>query len=168
MDGPSGSLGNRVGIPRPESLNISEEASARKPSDIFVRAHTRARAKDWSYSRWSRKWPTYCLIFDTETTLDSAQKLNFGAFRRCKLVGSKYVCVAEGIFHRDDLSEPEQKLLHRYKVDPPTLAAVEYFPAETTPGLISRSSFVNSVFWKSVRKRELIVGFNLPFGGHVV
>jgi hypothetical protein len=163
MDGPSGSLGNRVGIPRRKHLNISEKASSQKPSDIFVRAHTRARTKDWSDSGWSRKWPTYCLIFDTETTLDSAQRLNFGAFRRCKLVGSKYVCVAEGVFHRDELSEPEQKLLHRYKVDPPTLAAVEYFPAETTLGLMSRSSFVNRVFWKSVRKRELIVGFNLPF-----
>jgi hypothetical protein len=163
MDGPSGSLGNRVAIPRLESLNISEEASAQKPSDIFVRAHTRASAKEWSDSRWFRKWPTYCLIFDTETTLDSAQKLNFGAYRRCKLVGSKYVCVAEGIFHRDDLSGPAQKLLRRYKVDPPTLAAVEYFPAETTLGLMSRSSFVSRVFWKSVKKRELIVGFNLPF-----
>ncbi len=156
-------MGDRVATPRLEHLNISEEASAQKASDIFVRAHTRARARDWSDSRWSRKWPAYCLIFDTETTLDSAQKLNFGAYRRCKLVGSKYVCVAEGIFHRDELSELAQKLLRRYKVDPPTLAAVEYFPAATTLGLLSRSSFVSRVFWKSVKKRELIVGFNLPF-----
>jgi hypothetical protein len=164
MDGPSGSLGNRVGTPRRQQpLNIDEQASAQKASDIFVRAHTRARVTDWSDSRWSRRWPAYCLIFDTETTLDTAQRLNFGAFRRCKLVGSKYVCVAEGIFYRDDLPEPAQKLLHRYKVDPPTLAAVEHFPAVTTLGLMSRSSFVSSVFWKSVRNRELIVGFNLPF-----
>ena len=163
MDGPSGPLGNRVKIPRQKPLSTGEEASAQKPSDIFVRAHTSSRAKDWSNSRWSRKWPEYCLIFDTETTLDPAQKLNFGVFRRCKLVGSKYMCVAEGIFHRDDLSESAQKLLHKYKVDPPTLAAVEYFPAETILSLMSRSSFVRRIFWKSVKNRELIVAFNLPF-----
>jgi hypothetical protein len=38
-----------------------------------------AAMKRPSERRWSRKWPPYCLIFDTETTLDPAQKLNFGA-----------------------------------------------------------------------------------------
>jgi len=109
------------------------------------------------------KWPTYCLIIDTETTLDPAQKLNFGAFRRCKLVGSKYVCVAEGIFHKDDLSEPELKLLQRYRNDPPTLASVEYFPAQTELTLMSRTTFVDQVFWNSIKKGELIVSFNSPF-----
>ena len=163
MDGPSGSLGNRVGIPRREPLNISEGESAQMAYDIFVRAHSRVRTKDTSNRGWSRKWPTYCLIFDTETTLDPAQRLNFGAFRRCKLVGSKYVCVAEGIFHRDDISKPELELLQQYKIAPPTLVAVEHFPAETTLRLMSRSSFVSSVFWNSVRKGELIVSFNSPF-----
>jgi hypothetical protein len=32
-----------------------------------------------------------------------------------------------------------------------------------TLGLMSRAEFVSRVFWKSVRKGELIVGFNLPF-----
>jgi hypothetical protein len=128
-----------------------------------VRAHTRVRTRDPWDKRWSPKWPKHCLIFDTETTLDPAQKLNFGAFRRCKLVGSKYVCVVEGIFHRDDVSEPELKILRRYKSNPPTIASVEYFPAQTELSLANRSSFVNSVFWNSVKKGELIISFNSPF-----
>ena len=140
-----------------------DEDSARKRHDIFVRAHTSARtATSWDKRR-SLKWPERCLIFDTETTLDPAQELNFGAFRRCKLVGSKYVCVAEGIFYRDDVTAAQLKLLEKYKTDPPTLAAVEYFPTETQLSLRDHTSFIRDVFWKSVRKGEMIVGFNLPF-----
>ncbi len=128
-----------------------------------MRAHTSVRAKTGSDRRWAPKWPRHCLIFDTETTLDPAQKLNFGAFRRCKLVGSRYVCVAEGIFHRDDVTKGQSNVLQRYKSDPPTLPEIEHFPAETQLILQNRTSFVRSVFWKSVRKGELIVGFNLPF-----
>ena len=128
-----------------------------------MRAHTSVRAKNTWDRRWSRNWPTYCLIFDAETTLDPAQKLNFGAFRRCKLVGSKYVCVAEGIFYRDDIAEPELKLLQVYRNNPPTFASVEYFPAKTELILTSRASFVKSVFWNSVKNGELIVCFNSPF-----
>jgi hypothetical protein len=128
-----------------------------------VRAHTCVRTKSASDRRWSPKWPRHCLIFDTETTLDPAQKLTFGAFRRCKLVGSRYVCVAEGIFHRDDVTNTQSNVLQRYKSDPPTLPEIEHFPAETQLGLQNRTSFVRSIFWKSVQKGELIVGFNLPF-----
>src|SRR5258708_21333847 len=162
MDGPSGSLGNRVALPGLEPLN-TKDVPTQELHDIFVRAHTRVPTSGASDGRWSRKWPTYCLVFDTETTLDPAQKLNFGVFRRCKLVGSKYVCVAEGIFYKDDISETALKLLQQYKMDPPTLATVEHFPAETTLGLMSRSSFVRRAFWNSVRKGELIISFNSPF-----
>jgi hypothetical protein len=163
MDGPSGSLGNGVKVSRLKHARTKRNDSEQERHDIFVRAHTRVRAKNARDRQWSPKWPKHCLIFDTETTLDPAQKLNFGAFRRCKLVDSKYVCVAEGIFHRDDVSEPELRLLHRYRSNPPTLASVEYFPAETELSLTSRSSFVNNVFWNSIKKGELIISFNSPF-----
>ena len=103
------------------------------------------------------------MIFDTETTHDPVQRLNFGAFRQCKLVGARYVCVAEGIFYRDNVTAAQLKLLQKYKKDPPTLAAVEHVPSKTQLSLESRASFVRRVFWHSVRKGELIVGFNLPF-----
>jgi hypothetical protein len=162
VDGPSSAFGSGLG-PAGRGHFAIEAKPDRKPQDIFVRAHTSARAKDSFDRRWSRKWPYECLIFDSETTLDPSQRLNFGAFRRCKLVGSKYVCVAEGIFHRDDISATQLRFLQKYKADPPTLAGVEYFPAQTELSLRNRTLFLRSVFWKSVRNEELIVGFNLPF-----
>src|SRR5580704_1822395 len=117
MDGAAGSIGSRhYGRKR-----LARTGTIREPErhDIFVRAHTSVRSES-DYHRGSPKWPRHCLIFDTETALDTAQQLNFGAFRRCKLVGSKYVCVAEGIFHRDELTKAEANALQRYKDDPPT------------------------------------------------
>jgi hypothetical protein len=162
VDGTPGALGSGLGSAGRGHLAVKDD-SAQKRHDIFVRAHTSARAKDSSDKRWSPKWPSHCLIFDTETTLDPSQKLNFGAFRRCKLVGSKYVCVAEGIFHRDDVTASQLRVLQKYKDDPTTLASVEYFPAETQLSLQDHTSFVRVVFWKSVQEGEMIVGFNLPF-----
>jgi hypothetical protein len=163
MDGPSGTLGNRFSTSRRKQLKTKRNNSQQERHDIFVRAHTSVRAKNAWDKRWSPKWPKHCLIFDTETTLDPAQRLNFGAFRRCKLVGFKYVCVAEGIFHRDDASEADLQLLQKYRSNPPTLAGVEHFPAQTELSLRSRASFVKSVFWNSIKKGESIVSFNSPF-----
>jgi hypothetical protein len=163
MDGAAGSKGRRFPASRRKLLASAGEIPEQERHDIFVRAHTSVRTKTASDRRWSPKWPRHCLIFDTETTLDPAQQLNFGAFRRCKLVGSKYVCVAEGIFHRDDLTVAQSNVLQRYKNDPPTLPEIEHFPAETQLSLQNRTSFVRSIFWKSVRKGELILCFNIPF-----
>ena len=163
MDGATGSKGRRLATSRRKRIASAGEIPEQKRHDIFVRAHTSVRTKTASDRRWSPKWPRHCLIFDTETTLDPTQKLNFGAFRRCKLVGSTYVCVAEGIFHRDDVTNAQLNVLQRYKNDPPTLPEIEHFPAETQLSLRNCSSFVRSVFWKSVRKGELIICFNLPF-----
>jgi hypothetical protein len=162
MDGTSDSLRSRS-HPREEHISTTSNLSEQNRHDIFVRAHTRLRKKEATNRRWSPKWPKYCLIFDTETTLDTAQKLNFGTYRRCQLTGNKYVCVAEGILYRDDLPKSQLKLLQRYKNNPSTIPSIELFPAQMTLGLLSRSSFVSRVFWKSIRKGELVVCFNSPF-----
>jgi hypothetical protein len=73
------------------------------------------------------------------------------------------MCVEEGIFHKDDLSEQEQNLLNEYRNNPPTLAAIKHFPARTELRLMNRSSFVGRIFWKAVKKGWLIVSFNSPF-----
>jgi DNA polymerase type B, organellar and viral len=162
MDGPSGARGSRIAAPREEDVASAANKSEQECHDIFVRAHTCVRTPNQRDRRWSPRWPRHCLIFDTETTLDPAQQLNFGSYRRCELVGDKYACVAEGIFYKDDIPENQVKLLQQYKCSPETLPLVEFFPAQTTLGLMTRASFL-SVFWKSIRKGELIVGFNLPF-----
>jgi DNA polymerase type B, organellar and viral len=162
MDGATGSIGSCHASVGRKRLASAGKIVEPERHDIFVRAHTSVRSES-DYRRVSPKWPRHCLIFDTETTLDTAQRLNFGAFRRCKRVGSKYVCVAEGILHRDDLTKAEANVLQKYKDDPPTIPEIENFPAQTQLSLQNRSEFVSTVFWKSVRNGELIVCFNLPF-----
>jgi hypothetical protein len=78
-------------------------------------------------------------------------------------VGDEYLCLDEGIFYRDDLPGSQVKLLDRYRRNPKTLPSIETFPAAMTLRLMTRSAFINRVFWKSVRKGDLVVGFNLPF-----
>jgi len=131
--------------------------------DIFVRAHTPVRNKKGRKRRWSAKWPRYCLIVDTETTVDATQRLNFGCYRRCKLEGGKYLCIEEGLFYADDLPPADVKTLESYRDHRKTTANIEWFPAKMTLRLMTRSSFVNRIFWKSIRWGELVVGFNLPF-----
>jgi len=97
--------------------------------DIFVRAHTSVRAENRRRKPWVRKWPRHCLIFDTETTVDTIQDLNFGVYRRCELVRETYRCVAEGIFYRDDIAKSDLELLQRYSINPKTSPSIEHFPA---------------------------------------
>src|SRR5215469_3583641 len=128
MDGPTGSRGKHPTSPRKEVVS-SANSSNQERHDIFVRAHTRVRTRIGRDRRWSAKWPRHCLIFDTETTLDPAQKLNFGTYRRCVLVDDEYLCLQEGIFYQDDLPSSQPKLLEQYRKHPKTLPSIETFPA---------------------------------------
>ena len=163
MDGAPSTRGSDLAVLRRKALAKASEQPNHEHRDIFVRAHTSVRTSNQRDRRWARTWPTHCLIIDSETTLDPLQSLNFGVYRRCILVRGKYLCVAEGIFYRDGLSRRELRRLQRYKSNPKTLPSIEYFPAPITLGLMSRSEFIRRIFWKSIRRGELIIGFNLPF-----
>jgi hypothetical protein len=65
-------------------------------------------------------WPRRVLFFDTETTTDPTQTLNFGSYRKCRMIGAKYVCVEEGFFYADEL--PCQR---RFNSDPPLRGIAE-------------------------------------------
>jgi len=131
--------------------------------DVYVRAHTPVKPKKgWDRKR-SHKWPRYCLIFDTETRVDAKQKLTFGCYRRCVLDGDGYRCIEEGLFYADDPPQNDVAILERYTADKRNIASIESFPAKTSIGLMTRSAFVNRIFWRAIQRRELIVGFNLPF-----
>jgi DNA polymerase type B, organellar and viral len=135
----------------------------RDPNDIFVRAHTPVRKKKEWNRWWSQKWPGYCLAFDTETAVDTSQKLNFGCYRRCQLVRNKYLCIEEGLFYSDDLPQSDLNVLKTYRGNGKTTANIEWFPSRTTLQLMTRSSFISRVFWPAIRRGDLLVGFNLPF-----
>lgn len=88
------------------------------------------------------------LIFDTETTIDAAQRLRFGVYqvRRGEMLDT------HGVFYNPDvLSKSEQVVLLRYA---------------RTQGLtvLSVSAFIEDVFFAiGYELRATIVGFNLPF-----
>ena len=136
--------------------------------DLHLRAHVvvsggkKARAKKRKKSqRRTKLWPENALVWDTETTLDLEQKLNFGIWRFCEVRDGVYVPVQEGIFYRDDLPTKDvQKIIAYAK----TRLADQLVPgADRELVVLTRSEFVERVFWESVRAGALVVGFNQPF-----
>ncbi len=149
----------------PVQKSAPPEASVPEVREIFVRAHTVVANKEPRERPSPPKWPDEVIVLDTESTRDTAQKLNFGAYRRCKPGPVGYQCVEEGLFYTGDLSERDVQVLRRYVDDPRNLPGTEVkkFPPQTRLHLYSRSEFVGRVFWKYVREGAMVVGFNLPF-----
>lgn len=131
--------------------------------DIFVRAHVPFPSKQKWLRNLPAKWPKVALIFDTETTLDPTQKLTFGCFRCCQLIGRTYRCIEEGLFHADAATASDLKVLRQYVENPTNIPETERLPPQIKLRLMSRTLFVNRVFWRAVRSGDLVVGFNLPF-----
>src|SRR3974390_2149104 len=130
--------------------------------DIFVRAHAPSPRSEWRRKR-PEKWPDFALIFDTESTIDPKQKLTFGCYRRCQLIGDRYQCIEEGLFYSDSLSVQNQNTLDHYINNPKNTPSTERLPPQIRLKLHTRTSFVNYLFWTAVQSGHLIVGFNLPF-----
>ena len=106
-------------------------------------------------------WPNYALVWDTETTLDLEQKLNFGVWRFCKLEGAEYVSIQEGIFYRDELLAHHIRTIRSYTRN--NFADGLASGSDSQLVIMTRAEFVERVFWESVRAGALIVSFNLPF-----
>ncbi|HXB98934.1 MAG TPA: hypothetical protein VNU74_00955, partial [Terriglobales bacterium] len=136
--------------------------------DLHLRAHVvvsggrKARAKKRKKSQRTPKlWPDYALVWDTESTLDLEQRLNFGIWRFCELQDGDYVSLQEGIFYRDGLPAKDVRKVVRYAKN--RLADRLVPEADRELVVLTRSEFVERVFWESVRAGTLIIGFNLPF-----
>jgi hypothetical protein len=111
--------------------------------------------------------PRFALVLDTETTIDAAQRLNFGSYRYCRIFWEgqvpSLVCVEEGLFHAADLELRDpvgyQELVEyarRHKAD-----VAPGFPGRLW--LRSEEEFRDVLWQEAIKKRSLIVGFNLPF-----
>jgi hypothetical protein len=95
----------------------------------------------------------YVLVFDTETTTDPAQRLQFGAYQ----VRYRGRLVEAGLFH-GELSSTDKVTLET------AFAALRPSKAGETLKLLSRQEFVDNVLMQwGYRAGGLIVGFNLPF-----
>jgi hypothetical protein len=137
-----------------------------KSHDIFVRAHTvtaEKKKKKRKNQDDGPKWPVRVLVLDTETTTDTWQQLTFGAYRLCELIGGKYVCSEEGLFYADRLGPRQFGVLQSYVATQLADIEVKSFPPKLNLELYSRSEFLEQVFWKAIKNRTMIVGFNLPF-----
>ncbi|MFY9737683.1 MAG: hypothetical protein WAK11_01395, partial [Candidatus Cybelea sp.] len=87
------------------------------------------------------------LVFDTETTVDAAQRLLFGFFR----LYERDRLVREGIIVADLL-------------DHESMIAISEYAAKCRLRIYSRERFVEEVFYPEVcAEGSLCVGFNLPF-----
>src|SRR6516164_1609775 len=90
--------------------------------DLYLRAHTvvpgdtsEQAQEPAQRSRSPKLWPDYALVWDTETSLNLEQTLNFGVWRFCQLQGTEYVAVQEGIFYRDWLPAKDIQTILAYK-----------------------------------------------------
>ena len=88
--------------------------------DLYLRAHIvvsgdKSKHAEQPPKRCPKLWPDYALVWDTETSLDLEQTLNFGVWRFCELRGTEYVAVQEGIFYRDGLDCKDVQTILAYK-----------------------------------------------------
>jgi len=111
----------------------------------------------------------HLLVFDTETTTDPTQRLNFGFSKLCKLNADGSVrCVEERAFHADDLPERDADGFATLKgyVEAPGRYAETMWPGsgDRYIRLMSISEWLEQVFWHYAYKKGMtVVGFNLPF-----
>jgi hypothetical protein len=128
-----------------------------EPAGIAVRVYPElkaARQKPRSTKTWRR--PNALFVFDTETRTDALQSLLFGSFRF--IVDGQ--CLQEGIFHPDDLSLREQRILRRYA---DSHRADVGSHSRRKLDIFSLSDFLKKLFSAAYKSRCLLVGFNLPF-----
>src|SRR5947199_9692581 len=72
--------------------------------DVYLRAHTekvveKPRTQRKKVKKQPERLPPFALIVDTETRTDVHQRLMFGHFRVCKLVGGQYLTEREGMVY---------------------------------------------------------------------
>src|SRR5439155_3085091 len=117
--------------------------------DIYLRAHTEkvvekphnARKKD---KKQPDRLPPFALIVDTETRTDVHQRLMFGIYRLCKLVGTQYRVEREGIVYSGtrepshlsysaELATEELNCIGNFVTNPDNFADIEvpHFPPQT-------------------------------------
>ena len=149
--------------------------------DIWLRAHTVKVVEKARKSRRKKeaaapeKWPERALIFDTETRTTVDQTLMFAIYRSCRLVGDRYACEEEGIAYSGSvenvplsysavLDKEELNSIGSFVADELTDVEIPSFPPKIKFKIHqSFPAFTHKVFWKSVRRGDLIVCFNSPW-----
>lgn len=131
--------------------------------DIYLRVHTARPKKKEPRRPDGPRWTPRVLIFDCECRTDTSQELTIGVYRICRLVGDVYVCEEEGLFYGGAADAAERKILNDYPRNHDAAIGVKRFPPRLTLPVLDRATFIEKVFWKAVKRGDLIVAFNLPF-----
>jgi hypothetical protein len=134
--------------------------------DFFTRAHTinpshsRQLSKTETTALIRSKWPPCILVFDTETTEDIEQNLEFGCYRFCELTERGYATREEGIFLADDIDSKVSSVVNRYAAKH---TAEIIGDGQAQLQVRSRTNFVENVLWPAFRQGGALVAFNLGF-----
>src|ERR1039457_1765223 len=132
--------------------------------EIYLRCHTRILNEKPKEKRGSRKLtslPKYVLVFDTETTTDTRQNWNFGAYQFGELQADRsYVCREEGLFYADDLDSGQTEVLRRYVRNENRKRALKPSPKLK---LYSRDAYIEKVFHVAIQAGAAVCAYNLPF-----
>ncbi len=116
----------------------------------------------------------HVLVLDTETGVDAAQGLLFGAFRYARVDGTAVTTVAEGLIYADDLPQRDPagyQRLWSYAASRKADVDLTYLAVEPNweLQLLSRAEFVHRWLWHvgyphhNRRDPATIVMFNAPF-----
>jgi hypothetical protein len=132
--------------------------------DIYLRCHTRilggkTKRKE-SFNRPAKELE-YVLFFDTETTTDSRQTLNFGSYQFCERnPDGNFVCLEEGLFYADELDASQTDVLRQYarsanrkRTDINSLKLKLY----------TRDEFAERVLHVAIQAGAAVCAFNVPF-----
>jgi hypothetical protein len=109
------------------------------------------------------------LFFDTETRITPDQRLMFGVWRLCQWQDDRLVCVQEGIFDADDLTEDEGRTLAEYAKRERMTAGVDRNHPAANPALkvATAQGFVRLLYQcchkPGPRNAASLVGLNLNF-----
>jgi len=118
------------------------------------------------------RFADHVVVFDTETTSDERQQLNFGSWRYCRVrvLGKGEVfldCVAEGLFYADDLPDRDPDgyaTLLAYARARPAWIDCDALDARCGLSIESVSSWLERVMWRGAYElRGALVCFNSPF-----
>jgi hypothetical protein len=134
--------------------------------EIYLRCHTRILdEKPGQTHRFKRVSPElrYVLLLDTETTIDSKQNLNFGAYQFCEAnADGNYVCLEEGLFYSDELDATQLAVLSKYVRKENRKKTGSAHPKLK---LYSRSAFVEKVLYTAIQAGAALTAYNLPYDG---
>jgi len=117
------------------------------------------------------RFPSYALIFDTETTTDELQQLNFGVWRYCRVNETDgevtLDCVAEGIVYADDLPTRDPAgyaVLVEYARTRLAWVDRDFLDSARGLSLEPLSVWLRRVLWRAAYElRAAVVCFNSPF-----